>query len=90
MRCSQPVQPRPASRRSRSAAAILVMVDRLLKVTHFAATNDTTSAEDIARLSFDNVIRLRGCPLEIVSDRDERFTFYAGCGRSLGHKTDAH
>ena len=38
--------------------AILVVCDRLLKMTHFVATMEGTSAEGLAQLFRDNVWRL--------------------------------
>ena len=54
--------------------AILVFVDRLSKMVHFAATNTTVTAEDTAKLFRHEVFRLHGMPREIISDRDTRFT----------------
>ena len=36
--------------------AILVVCDRLSKMTHFVATTEGTSAEGLARLFWDNVV----------------------------------
>ena len=54
--------------------AIRVIVDRLTKSTHFIATNNTYSIERYARLYVDEIVRLHGAPVSIVSDRDPRFT----------------
>ena len=61
----------PVTKRGNSA--ILVMVDRLSKMVHLAATTNSVNAVGIGDLFFDNVIRLHGCPRDIVSDRDPRF-----------------
>jgi len=53
--------------------AILVVCDRLSKMTHFVATMEGTSAEGLARLFRDNVWRLYGLPESIVSDRGLQF-----------------
>jgi transposase InsO family protein len=53
---------------------ILVFVDRLSRMVHFAATHTTATAEDTARLFRHKVFRLHGMPREIISDRDTRFT----------------
>lgn len=50
--------------------AIVVFVDRLSKMTHFAPTHTTASAEDIARLFVATVFRQPGLPSNIVSDRE--------------------
>jgi len=49
--------------------AILVVCDRLSKMTHFVATTEGTSAEGLARLFRDNVWKLHGLPESIVLDR---------------------
>ena len=53
---------------------IWVIVDRLTKSTHFIATNNTYSLERYARLYVDEIVRLHGAPVSIVSDRDPCFT----------------
>jgi hypothetical protein len=54
--------------------AIVVFVDKFSKMVHYAATTTTCTSYDLARLFFDNVVRLHGIPRYIVSDRDPRFT----------------
>ena len=53
--------------------AILVVCDRLSKMTHFVATTEGTTAEGLARLFRDNVWRLHGLPESVVSDRGPHF-----------------
>ena len=53
--------------------AIMVFVDRLTKMVHFAPTRTEASAEDVAHLFMEHVIRLHGCPEDVVCDRDTRF-----------------
>ena len=53
--------------------AILVVCDRLSKMTHFVATTEGTSAEGLARLFRDNVWKLHGLPESVVSDRGPQF-----------------
>ena len=52
---------------------ILVVCDRLSKMTHFVATMEETSAEGLARLFRDNVWKLHGLPESAVSDRGPQF-----------------
>ena len=52
---------------------ILVICDRLSKMTHFVATTEGTSVEGLARLLWDNVWKLHGLPESIVSDRRPQF-----------------
>ena len=53
--------------------AILVVCDRLSKMTHFVATTEGTTAEGLARLFRDNVWKLHGLPESVVSDRGPQF-----------------
>ena len=53
--------------------AILVVCDRLLKMTHFIATTEETSAEGLARLFWDNMWKLHRLPESVVSDRRLQF-----------------
>jgi len=53
--------------------AILVVYNRLSKMTHFVATIEGTFAEGLARLFRDNVWKLHGLPESVVSDRRPQF-----------------
>ena len=53
--------------------AVLVVCDRLSKMTHFVATTEGTSAEGLARLFQDNVWKLHGLPESVVLDRGPQF-----------------
>jgi len=53
--------------------AILVVCNRLSKMTHFVATTEGTSAEELARLFRNNIWKLHGLPESIVSDRGPQF-----------------
>ncbi|CAI7891385.1 unnamed protein product [Closterium sp. NIES-53] len=54
--------------------AILVVVDRLTKMAHFAACKKSITAEETARLFIATIVRLHGIPAVIISDRDMKFT----------------
>ena len=54
--------------------AIWVCVDRLTKMVHIAATTTKVTAEGTAKLFRDNVWKHHGLPMDVVSDRDPRFT----------------
>ena len=54
--------------------AIWVIVDRLTKSSHFLQVNVEDSLEKLAQLYVDEIVRLHGVPVSIVSDRDPRFT----------------
>jgi len=53
--------------------AILVVCNRLSKMTHFVATTEGTLAQGLARLFRDNVWKLHGLPESVVSDRGLQF-----------------
>ena len=53
--------------------AILVVCNRLSKMTHFVATTEETSAEGLAKLLRDNVWKLHGLPESVVLDRGPQF-----------------
>ena len=69
--------------------AVLVVYDRLLKMTHFVATTEGTSAEGLARLFWDNVWKLHGLPESVVSDKGPQFAaeLMKELNRMLGIKT---
>ncbi|CAM6124020.1 unnamed protein product [Calypogeia fissa] len=54
--------------------AILTIVDRFSKMTYFLPTRKTVSAREVANMVFNSVFRTWGLPLQILSDRDSRFT----------------
>uniref|UniRef100_H3H4E7 Integrase catalytic domain-containing protein n=1 Tax=Phytophthora ramorum TaxID=164328 RepID=H3H4E7_PHYRM len=53
---------------------IVVFVDRFSKMVHLAAVPAEVTAKQTACLFVDMVFRHHGMPLDIVSDRDPRFT----------------
>ena len=60
--------------RSRSANALLVVVDKLSKYAHFIPLHHPFTAASVACLFMDHVYRLHGMPLAIISDRARIFT----------------
>ena len=54
--------------------AIWVIVDRLTKYAHFLPVNVEDSLEKLTQWYVDEIVRLHGVPVSIVSDRDPRFT----------------
>ena len=61
-------------RNQRQHNVIWVIVDRLTKSAHFLPVNVEDYLEKLAHFYVDEIMRLRGVPVSIVSDRDPRFT----------------
>ena len=61
-------------RTSSGKDTIFVAVDKYSKMVHLKATSQKVTGEKLAYLFMDMVIKLHGVPLEIISDRDVRFT----------------
>jgi hypothetical protein len=68
--------------------AILVVVDRCTKTAIFVPTVSSYSAEMIAELLFDNVVRRGFIPEKIITDRDPKITksFWKTLARRLNLK----
>ena len=68
--------------------AIVVFVDKYSKMVHYVPTVTTIDAPTLATLMIQNVIRLHGIPIQIISDRDPRFTssFWKALWLQLGTK----
>jgi Integrase core domain. len=68
--------------------SIWVIVDRLTKSAHFLPVKSTYPLERYAKLYIDEIVRLHGAPVSIVSDRDPRFTsrFWPCLQSALGTK----
>ncbi|KAG3054997.1 hypothetical protein PI125_g25778 [Phytophthora idaei] len=59
---------------SKRRTGVVVFVDRFIKMVHLAAVPADVTAVQTARLFVDMVFKHHGMPLDIVSDRDPRFT----------------
>ena len=66
--------------------AIWVIIDRLTKWAHFVPVRMDYSMDRLVELYVDEVVRLHGVPLSIVSDRDPQFTsrFWKDLQSTLG------
>ena len=53
--------------------SVWVIIDRLTKLAHFIPVRIDYSMDRLAELYVDEIVRLHGVPLSIVSDRDPRF-----------------
>lgn len=54
--------------------SVWVIVDRLTKSAHFFPVLVNYSLDRLAKLFIDEIVKLHGIPVGIVSDRDSRFT----------------
>ena len=63
-----------------------MIVDRLTKSAYFLPVNVEDSLEKLVKLHVDEIVRLHGVPVSIVSDRDPRFTsrFWPSLKTALG------
>ena len=64
----------PGSENDRGFNAILVIVDRLIKMAHYIPTRKDMNSEQVVRLYFDNIFLLHSLPDSIISDRGTQFT----------------
>ena len=84
----------PLTRRQHHS--IRVIVDRMTKSSRFLAVKTTYSAEDYARIYINEIVRLHGVPLSIISDRGPQFTsqfrktFLKGLGTQVNFSTTFH
>ena len=54
--------------------SIMVVVDKLTKVSHFVLVNKTHTTTNIAEIYMTEIVRLHGIPRTIVLDKDTKFT----------------
>lgn len=58
---------------SEGNTVVLVVVDRFSKAAHFIPLPKLPSAKETADLILQNVVRIHGTPVDIVSDRGPQF-----------------
>ena len=68
--------------------AVWVIVDRLTKSAHFLPIRWGITLKQLAERYMNEIVRLHGVPMSIVSDRDPRFTsrFWGSLQKALGTK----
>lgn len=59
---------------SRSPNSVLVVVDKFSKFAHFLPLRHPFTAASVARVFMDNIFKLHGLRVAIISDRDKVFT----------------
>jgi hypothetical protein len=69
--------------------SILIVVETLMKNTHFIHVRTMYQAPNIARFFISNIVRLHGMPKRIMSDQGSVFTgsFWTSFPRGLGNPT---
>ncbi|GAU51374.1 hypothetical protein TSUD_413070 [Trifolium subterraneum] len=73
-------------RNQKGEDSIWVIVDRLIKSAHFIAVKSTYKASRYAEIFLEEIVKLHGVPLSIVSDRDPTFTshFWRAFQKAMG------
>ncbi|GAU10392.1 hypothetical protein TSUD_417700, partial [Trifolium subterraneum] len=73
-------------RNQKGEDSIWVIVDRLTKSAHFIAVKSTYKASRCAEIFLEEIVKLHGVPLSIVSDRDPTFTshFWRAFQKAMG------
>ena len=68
--------------------SIMVLVEKLMKETHFIPVNSMHKIDDIAKIFMKDIFKLHGLPMAIVFDRYVKFTsnFWKGLFVDLGTK----
>ena len=74
----------------------MVVVDRLSKYAHFIPLSHPFTVQTVTQAFIDNVLKLHGPTLAIVSDRDRNFTsqmwqdIFKGMGTELRYSSSYH
>ncbi|KAI3797484.1 hypothetical protein L1987_32741 [Smallanthus sonchifolius] len=77
-------------RTSNGYDSIWVIIDRLTKSAHFLPIREDYRVEKLARIYINEIVSRHGIPLNIISDRDARFTsrFWQSLQKALGTRLD--
>ena len=67
-----------------------MIIDQLTKSARFLPIKETYKMERLTRIYIEEVVRLHGVPISIISDRDIRFTsrFWQSLQKALGTQLD--
>ena len=67
-----------------------MIVDRLTKSAHFLPVKTTYGVAKYAQIYLDEIVRLHGVPVSIISDRGTQFTsrFWRALQEALGTRLD--
>ena len=70
--------------------SVWVIVDRLTKSAHFLPVKTTYGVAKYAQIYLDEIVRLHGVPVSIISDRGTQFTsrFWRALQEALGTRLD--
>ena len=70
--------------------AVWVIVDRLTKSAHFIPVVTTYTSERLAQIYIQEIVRLHGVPISIISDRGPQFTshFWRAVQSELGTRVE--
>ena len=61
------------SRPAKKHDYMFVVIDRFSKMTHFISCTKTTDSSRVAKLYFDEIVKLYGLSRTIVSEMDVKF-----------------
>jgi hypothetical protein len=76
--------------------SIMVVIDKIIKSTHFIPVKSTFKAINIAKILMKEIFRLHGIPKMVISDRDVKFTstfwkeLFVGINTNLNFSTSYH
>lgn len=75
---------------SKEYTIIWVIIDRLTKSVHFISGKAAYTVDKWAKLYLEQIVRLQGISISIVSDRDARFTssFWKSLQKAMGPNSD--
>jgi len=71
--------PRPAKKHD----YMFVVIDRFPKMTHFISCTKTTNSSRVAKLYFDEIVKLYGLSRTIVLEMDVKFLWFIS-GKPFG------